>query len=163
MPPDALGRQPPQGFARRLTRFPLWLYRLGLGFLLGNRFLMLTHTGRKSGQPRQTVLEVVRHDALTDSYVVASGWGAKTNWFRNILERPHVSVTVGFRRLEAVAVRLSPRGAEHEFRDYARRHPRAFRALSSAMMRQPSKDTDETCRLLSQSVPVVVLQPTGKR
>jgi deazaflavin-dependent oxidoreductase (nitroreductase family) len=160
--PRALGEHPPQGFARWLARFPLWIYRLRLGFLLGNRFLMLTHIGRKSGLPRQTVLEVVRHDDLTNSYVVASGWGEQSNWFRNILQTPQVTLTVGFRRLGAVAVRLSPKGAEHEFRDYARRHPRAFRALSSAILAQPSPDTDENCHSLAQSIPVVVFQPTGK-
>ena len=159
----ALGEHPPQGIARWLSRFPLWLYRFRLGFLLGNRFLMLTHTGRKSGLARQTVLEVVRHDDLTDSYVVASGWGEQSNWFRNILKTPQVTLTVGFRRLEALAVRLSPQGAEHEFRDYARRHPRAFRALSSAMMQHPSNDPEENSRSLAQSIPVVVLQPTRKR
>ena len=159
----ALGERPPQGFARWLSRFPLWLYRLRLGFLLGNRFLMLTHIGRKSGLARQTVLEVVRHDDLTDSYVVASGWGEPSNWLRNIRKTPQVTLTVGSRRLEALAVRLSPADAEQEFRDYARRHPRAFRALSSAILAQPSPDPDQNCRSLAQSIPVVVLQATGKR
>ena len=162
MAPRALGEHP-QGFARWLSRFPLWLYRLRFGFLLGDRFLMLTHTGRKTGLARQTVLEVVRHDPLTDSYVVASGWGETSYWFRNILKTPQVTLSVGFRCLDAVAVRLSPQGAEHEFRDYASRHPRAFRALSSAILAEPSPDTDENCRSLAQSLPVVVLQPTGKR
>jgi hypothetical protein len=30
-----------------------------LGWLLGNRFLMLIHTGRHSGRLHQTVIEVV--------------------------------------------------------------------------------------------------------
>lgn len=53
---------------RALFRAPILLDRLGLGGLLGHRFLLLTHTGRTSGRPRQVVLEVVaatRHPAAT--------------------------------------------------------------------------------------------------
>lgn len=32
-------RRPPRGFQRLLWRAPIWLYRLGLGWLLGHRFL----------------------------------------------------------------------------------------------------------------------------
>ena len=161
--PRTLGDKPPQGFGRALSRFPLWFYRLRLGFLLGERFLMLTHIGRKSGEPRQTVLEVVRHDALTDSYVVASGWGEKSNWFQNVLKRPRVSIAVGFRRLQALAVRLSPEGAQHEFSDYARRHPRAFRVLASRALGHPIGDAEVESRLLARSIPIVVLQTLGKQ
>ena len=161
--PATLGDKPPQDFGRALSRFPLWFYRLRLGFLLGERFLMLTHRGRKSGLARATVLEVVRHDTLTDSYVVASGWGEKSNWFQNILHQPRVSITVGFRRLRAQAVRLSSQGAQHEFSDYARRHPRAFRTLAARILGNPTGDTDVDCRLLARSAPIVVLQTIGKR
>ena len=163
MPPATLGDTPPQGFGRALCRFPLWFYRCGLGFLFGSRFLMLTHTGRQSGLPRQAVLEVVRHDSLSDSYVVASGGGEKSNWFRNILKTPRVSIAVGFRRLEAQAVRLSPKGAQHEFSDYARRHPLAFRLLASRILGNQTGDAEVDSRLLAQSIPVVVLQTLGKQ
>src|SRR5581483_6476732 len=72
----------PRGVARRLARLPIWLYRLGLGRLLGERFLMLTHIGRTSGRLRQTVVEVVRHDRLSDTYIIASGWGERADWYR---------------------------------------------------------------------------------
>ena len=52
--------EPPQGCSRLLFRAPVWLYRLGLGGLFGKRMLLLNHTGRKSGLPRQAVLEVVQ-------------------------------------------------------------------------------------------------------
>ena len=43
----------PPGKALRLgLRLPIWLYRLHLSWLLGERFLLLTHTGRNSGLPR---------------------------------------------------------------------------------------------------------------
>ena len=69
--------------SRRLMRAPAWIYRARAGVLFGSRILMLEHVGRKSGVPRYAVLEVVDHPT-PDTYVVASGFGRKAQWFRNI-------------------------------------------------------------------------------
>jgi deazaflavin-dependent oxidoreductase (nitroreductase family) len=151
-----LGSGPPQGLVRSFMRAPIWCYRLRLGWLLGGRFLLLTHIGRKSGLPRQTVLEVVRHDEATDSYIVASGWGVQSNWFQNIQKTPRVVITVGLHRFEATAIRLSPEEAEQELLDYARRYPHAFHILSSRMLKDSPTDVPETSRLLAQAVPMIV-------
>ena len=99
---------PPRGLFRWLVRLPVWLYRARLGGMLGDRFLMLTYIGRKSGQPRQVVLEVVRHDKDTDTYYVAVGFGERTDWYRNVLKTPEVVVQSGWRQLAARAERLPP-------------------------------------------------------
>jgi hypothetical protein len=67
--------QPPRTrLQRALARAPIWFYRLGLGGLLGHRFVLLTHTGRNSGRPRQVVLEVVgRREAANISSPPATG------------------------------------------------------------------------------------------
>src|SRR5689334_1392695 len=52
MPEKIKSLQPPHGFSRMMYRLPVWLFHVHLGWLLGNRFLLLTHTGRKSGLPR---------------------------------------------------------------------------------------------------------------
>ena len=95
----------PRGLARLAFRLPIWLYRLHLGWLLGGRLLLLTHIGRKSGLPRQAVIEVVRHDRATDTYIIASGFGAQVDWLRNIQKHPNVVVQTGRQRLEVVAKR----------------------------------------------------------
>ena len=59
---NVLASKPPRGLLRFLLRLPIWLYQLHLGFLLGHRFLLLTHTGRRSGLLRRTVVEVVSYD-----------------------------------------------------------------------------------------------------
>jgi hypothetical protein len=51
----------PHRGALRYFFAPVSLYRLHLGWLLGHRFLLLTHTGRRSGLRRQTVLEVMEY------------------------------------------------------------------------------------------------------
>jgi deazaflavin-dependent oxidoreductase (nitroreductase family) len=63
---------------------PVWLYRWRLGRLLGHRFLLLVHRGRRTGRTYETVLEVVRWDAATGESIVMSGFGRRASWFRNV-------------------------------------------------------------------------------
>jgi len=93
----------PSGWLRRLLRAPIFLYRVGLGQLLGHRFLLLTHRGRRSGLPRQTVLEVLRFNARTRSAVVLSATGERADWFRNILAAPPLEVQIGAYRYQPEA------------------------------------------------------------
>ena len=120
---------------------------------------MLTHVGRKSGLLRQVVIEVVSHDARADTYVVASAWGEKSDWFLNIQKTPEVNVHVRIRQFEARAIRLPEDEATQALRDYAQHHPFAFRELGKLMMGQSLSDSEEDCRRLAQSVPLVALQP----
>jgi deazaflavin-dependent oxidoreductase (nitroreductase family) len=73
--------------ARLLFRSPIWLYRLGLGWIFGHQFLLLTHAGRRTGRIRETVLKVLQYDPLTRETIVASAWGEQTDWYRNIQAR----------------------------------------------------------------------------
>jgi len=151
----------PHGLARLAFRLPIWLYRLRLGWLLSERLLLLTHIGRKSGLPRQAVIEVVRHDRATDTYIVASGFGAQADWFRNIQRNPNVVVQSGGRRLVAVAERLPVDLAADELHGYAQRHPRAFRTITKRLLGQEIDGSAEACRRLAADVPVVALRPRG--
>jgi hypothetical protein len=47
---------PPSGLSRMVFRLPIWLYRLRLGWVLGARFLLVHHVGRRTGLPRRVVL-----------------------------------------------------------------------------------------------------------
>ena len=69
--------RPPAGLTRWLFRVPVYAYRLGLGWIFGERMLLLNHIGRISGKQHQTILEVAGHDRSDGSYVVASGWGPR--------------------------------------------------------------------------------------
>jgi deazaflavin-dependent oxidoreductase (nitroreductase family) len=144
---------------RSLMRLPLWLYRAHLGWLLGQRFLRLTHTGRRTGVPRQTVLEVVAHDRPSDSYVVVSGLGERAQWFRNVQETPDVVIAVGRRELPARAVRLDAADAAPIMRDYLRRHPLAFRLLARLFLGWHVSSTAADARRLAQRFPLVALRP----
>jgi deazaflavin-dependent oxidoreductase (nitroreductase family) len=78
--------------ARLLFRTPALLYDLGLGRLLGHRFLRLTHRGRRSGRLYRTVLEVLSYDPATHESVVLSAWGERADWYRNIRAAPALEV-----------------------------------------------------------------------
>jgi deazaflavin-dependent oxidoreductase (nitroreductase family) len=122
---------PPKGIRRLLFRAPILLYRLHLGWVLGHRFVLLTHTGRVSGQRRQVVLEVVEYDSAEDTLYVASGFGARAQWYRNIQARPRVTVQIGQRSTPAVATPLPPTQSGTALVEYMRRH----RYLARRLMR----------------------------
>jgi deazaflavin-dependent oxidoreductase (nitroreductase family) len=93
-PPEPKPRAP-SAFLRRLFKGPTWLYRGHLGWLLGRRFLEVTHRGRKSGRVYHTVLEVVRHDRSTKESIVVSAYGTRADWYRNLQVQPAVRVRTG--------------------------------------------------------------------
>ncbi|MBB4930414.1 deazaflavin-dependent oxidoreductase (nitroreductase family) [Lipingzhangella halophila] len=117
---------------RAIYRAPIWIYRIGLGSLLGSRFVLLTHIGRNSGQARQVVLEVVgRHE--WGGVLVASGYGARSQWFKNITRNPRVRFQVGRRSYEGTAAPLPPAESGRVLAAYARQHPRTAASLLKAV------------------------------
>ena len=91
-------RSKPAGALRLAFRFPIYLYYLNLGWLLGHSFLLLVHRGRKSGLLRETVLEVILYEPATQESVVLSAWGEKADWYRNVVATSALEVrTVGQR------------------------------------------------------------------
>lgn len=147
----------PSGLSRLLFRMPIYLYKLRLGWLLGGRFLLLNHIGRKSGLPRQAVVEVVRHDSASDTYIIASGFGDQAQWFQNLMQTPDVTIQVGRRKLAVHARRLSPDEAADEMADYARRNPKAVRSLAGFMGFEVD-GTEEGYRQLGEHLPFVALE-----
>ncbi len=145
-------KKPPRGLTRLLARLPIWLYRMQLGWLLGRRFLLLTHIGRKTGVARRTVLEVVDRHQRTGTYFVAAAWGERAQWLRNIQQNPKVGLSVGRQRFAAVAERLPVDEAERVLRTYAQRHRIAMRALVRLL-----RSSDP--HVLAQTLPIVALRP----
>ena len=118
---------------RALVRAPIWLYRLGFGFLLGQRMLLLEHRGRRSGLPRYTVLEVVDRPR-PGSYVVAAGFGHRAQWCRNVLADPRIRLSVGRRRgVPGSAVPLSTEAVAATLNRYAEQHPGAWSVLGPTL------------------------------
>ena len=150
---------PPTGVRRLFFRFPISLFRFGLGPLLGNRFLLLNHIGRRSGLPRQAVLEVIEAHRDQDIYLVASGWGPNSDWFQNLLKHPDVSIQVGRRRLPVTAEPLSPAESGKALARYARKYPTAARNLPR-LIGIPSDGSEESFRDIGERLmPCIRFRP----
>jgi deazaflavin-dependent oxidoreductase (nitroreductase family) len=73
-----------------------------LAELLSSRcVLLLTTRGRRSGLPRQTLVSFM--PLLDGRYVIFSGWGIKSDWYRNVRADPRVRINVGRQQLNATA------------------------------------------------------------
>ncbi len=83
------------GRLRRLFRAPVYLNRWNCGWLLGHRFLMLIHIGRRTGLRRHTVLEVMEYCKEGPEAVVMSAFGRNADWLRNIEAIPGPEIVIG--------------------------------------------------------------------
>ena len=141
--------------SRRLVRAPVWLYRARLGALAGARILMLEHVGRKSGAVRYAVLEVVDHPS-PDTYVVASGFGRKAQWFRNIQAHPRVRVYAGSHAPRRATARVLGQGeADGTLTAYRSRHPKAWERFRPVLEKTLGASITET----DTPLPMVELRP----
>ena len=124
----------PRGLLRLLLRAPILLYRARLGWLLGRRFVYVAHRGRRSGKRRETVLEVVRYDPDIPEIFVASGWGTRADWYRNLRDHPPLEVRIGAVRFLAPRQRfLDPEETVRLILDYRLAHPRAWKRLAPSL------------------------------
>ena len=78
-----------------MFRMPLQAYRHDAGWLLGHTFLEFVHTGRKTGQPYETVAMVLRYDPDAHEAVICAAWGPDTDWVRNLRAGPAARVRLG--------------------------------------------------------------------
>lgn len=148
----------PHGLTRSAFRFPIWLYNVHLGWLLGNRFVLLAHTGRKSGRFRKTVLEVVRYNKTNGEVIVASGWGTKSDWFQNVTVNPKIEICIGNKHSFAIAERLLPEVGAQELLEYSRRYPLTWRELVR-FMGYRLDGTEEDILAMGRMVPMFLFKP----
>lgn len=151
---------PPTGLRRTLWRLPILLYRCGLGRLLGQRVMLLTHTGRTSGRPRHAVIEIVEHDE--NGYVAAAGFGPRADWYRNLLAHPAATIQVGNRPLNVTATTIPPQEGGDIMARYAPRHPAAARRLCKLMGFAVDGSTEDY-REVGNRLPFVRFTPIGDR
>jgi deazaflavin-dependent oxidoreductase (nitroreductase family) len=145
---------PPRGIKAIPWRLPICFYRLKLGWLLDGRFLLLSHTGRKSGKIRKTVLEIIHRSPEDHSYYVVSGFGTRSHWYQNIKQDPRVTIQVGSNRMAADAQRLEPDEAEDIFLAYTQANPQSIRWLAK-MMGYQITHTPEGYRNFALELPLI--------
>lgn len=141
---------------RWIVRAPVAVYRARLGFVFGPRLLMLEHTGRKTGARRYVVLEVI-DQPRPGRYVVASGFGTRAQWFRNVRASPSVRVWISGRPPEQATARpLDSDETAAALSAYAARHPRAWATLRPVFEETLGARIDS----LHTSLPMIALDLT---
>jgi deazaflavin-dependent oxidoreductase (nitroreductase family) len=149
-----------------IFRLPDRLYRHGLGWLLGRRFLRLVHVGRRTGRRHATVLEVVRHDPQVPEFLVVSGFGPGADWLRNLEANGTAELTVGRRTFPAEHRRLDVAEAIDVFADYERRN-RAIRPVVrsalSWLLGWRYDGSVEARRRMAEQLPMIALRPATIR
>ncbi len=144
----------PTGFFKWFLHTPTYLYRAKLGFVFGNRFLMIEHRGRKSENPYRTVLEVAGRYPDKDEWIVTSGTGPQADWYRNLRAGKLDAVWVGTKRHPATIRFLEAGEAASAFHDYESAHPKAAPKLMVQMDVQYD-GTDKDRIEMMRSIPMV--------
>ena len=151
-------RAKPTGFKKWLLHAPAYLYRAGLGFMFGNRFLMVEHTGRTSGTQYETVLEVAGRHPQAHEWISTAGRGPTSDWYRNIEENGADAVWIGRTRYERPGVRfLEANEAADVFATYEADYPRTARKLMDVM--HVSYDGTDAGRVeMMRAIPMVAFR-----
>lgn len=115
---------------------------VGHDWLKGSHILILTTTGRRSGEQRSMPLIYGEHG--DDYLVVASkgGWDAPPDWYRNLEENPEVQVQVKGDRFAARARTATPEEKPEMWKTMTEWWP----------------DYDEYQQKTEREIPVVVLE-----
>ena len=116
------------------------LYAIGLGPLVGKVVLLLTTTGRKSGQPRVTALQ---YEEIDGAVYLGSSKGIHADWVRNIHADPRVKIRVKDRRFDGLAEVVTDCERIADFMQVRlERHPRMIGMImkSEGLPEKPNRD-----------------------
>jgi deazaflavin-dependent oxidoreductase (nitroreductase family) len=160
-PKPLLGlRRKPGRLALAVFRMPLRAYRHDAGWLLGHTFLLLVHTGRRTGQPHSMVAMVLRYDRGTREAVICSGWGPDADWVRNLRAGPAVRVQLGRESYTPEHRFLSEDESFEVAVQFRREHPWRLRLISTILGWGNLCD-DDTARQFTRTHPFVALRPAA--
>ena len=146
---------------RHLFRLPAYLYHWKCGWLLGHRFLLLIHTGRRTGVRRHTVLEIMEFRSKIPEMVVMSGFGPEADWLRNIQATPGAEVIIGARRFPVAHRILDEEEALNVITGYERRHrllAPVVRAVLSRLLGWQYDSSEHARRRLVAQLPFVAFR-----
>ena len=147
---------------RWLFRAPVGLYSFGGGWLLGHRFLLLTHRGRKTGRSYRCVLEVLTWRPDTGEAIVISGFGTRSNWYQNVVAGGAQEVVIGRGRFTPRTRVLDVEEGTRVLADYERRNRLAaplVRRLLPRLTGLPYDGSDAARRNVAQRLPLLGFRP----
>ncbi len=140
---------------KNLYRFPILLYRLGLGKLIGKYILVLSTFGRKSGNVHRTPIEFFQQDGRI---FVISGFGHQTDWFKNLLANPHVTLNTAQGVINAIARKPETSEEWQQVYTFIKSSPVTIIAEPAIISQLDDPDVQEAIK----SWPVLTFDPTDK-
>ena len=146
---------------RQVFRAPVYLYRWNFGWMLGHRFLLLIHIGRRTGLCRHTVLEVMEYRKEGPEAVVMSAFGRSADWLRNIEATPSPVVVIGSRRFIAAYRSLDEEDAMRVVAGYEHRNrliTRVIRLVLSRLLGWNYDGSQSARRRLVKQLPVLAFR-----
>ncbi len=142
---------------KSIQRIHRLLYAIGLGPFVGKIILLLTTTGRKSGQKRVTPLQ---YEEMDGKYFLGSARGTKSDWYRNIEADGRVEVRVKNRRFRGVAETVTDPARIADFLEIRlQRHPFLMGLLMQKVHGLPKRPSREQLLELAASEAMVIIQP----
>ncbi|MGB9646449.1 MAG: nitroreductase family deazaflavin-dependent oxidoreductase [Stellaceae bacterium] len=153
------------GTLRRLFRAPVYLYRWNCGRLLGHRFLLLIHVGRRTGLRRHIVLEVIEYRKEGPEAVVMSAFGRNADWLRNIEATPRPEVLIGSQHFVAAHRFLDEEEAMRVISGYQRRNwfiAPLIRAVLSRLLGWHYDGSENARRRLVAQLPLIAFRPVDR-
>jgi deazaflavin-dependent oxidoreductase (nitroreductase family) len=152
--------KPPSRFLKFFFKVPVWIHKMGLGGwerLIGAQWMLITTTGRKTGKLRETMVDVMDYDKMTDTYYIEAAYGARADWYRNIQSNPIFEAQVGRRKFKARAGALTNEGAGDMLVQFYRNKPAYTRSVM-AMAGMKFKDEDEL-RVIGKNLTLLAVKP----
>lgn len=133
------------------------LYAVGLGPIVGKIILLLTTTGRKSGQKRITPLQ---YEEIDGNFFIGSARGTKSDWYRNIAADGRVEVRVKNRRFRGVAETVTDPARIADFLETRlQHHPFMIGLLMQKAHGLPKRPSRQQLEELAASEAMVIIQP----
>jgi deazaflavin-dependent oxidoreductase (nitroreductase family) len=119
--------------------------------------MLITTTGRKTGKPRQVMVDVVDYDKEADTYYVEAAYGRRADWVCNIQANPDFRGQVGQRKFAARAEFLPPEAAEEKLILLVRKVPKYARAVMA--MAGLKYQNEAELRALARNMVMLAVKP----
>ncbi len=151
------GERRRHGLVWWVSRWAIPLYRLHLGWLLGRRFLLVTHRGRRTGKQYRTVVLPLGYDPVSQETLVVAG-SRSADWYCNLRGTSPVSITIGRREFEPVRRFLSTDEVYHALAS-GRRERRRQARIQAWFFHWPFPATDDELHRLAAQLGGVAFAP----
>jgi len=150
----------PNALLKFFFKFPVWLHKMGFGGwerMIGAQWMLLTTVGRKSGKPREAMVDVMDYNKAADTYYIEAAYGSRADWYRNIQANPHFEAQVGRRKFHATAETLTNENAGEMIVNFYRKKPAYTRSVMA--MVGMKFEGEEELRALGSKLTLIAVKP----